>query len=61
MRLNKQDFRELMNAPLLQWVSPEEARAIIARGGRWLDVRLPSEHQTLTIEGALNMPLISSA
>jgi rhodanese-related sulfurtransferase len=57
MRLNKQDFRELMNAPLLQWVSPEEARAIIARGGRWLDVRLPSEHQTLTIEGALNVPL----
>ena len=57
MRLNKQDFRELMNAPLLQWVSPAEARAIIARGGRWLDVRLPSEHQTLTIEGALNVPL----
>ncbi len=23
----------------------------------WLDVRLPSEHQTLTIEGALNVPL----
>jgi len=57
MRLNKQDFRELMNAPLLQWVSPAEARAIIARGGRWLDVRLPSEHQTLAIEGALNVPL----
>ncbi|TLY54560.1 MAG: cyclic nucleotide-binding domain-containing protein [Gammaproteobacteria bacterium] len=57
MRLNKQDFRELMNAPLLQWVSPAEALAIIARGGRWLDVRLPSEHQTLAIEGALNVPL----
>ncbi len=57
MRLNKQDFRELMNAPLLQWVSPEQARAIIARGGRWLDVRLPSEHQPLTVEGALNVPL----
>jgi len=40
MRLNKQDFRELMNAPLLQWVSPAEALAIIERGGRWLDVRL---------------------
>src|SRR5438477_83088 len=57
MRLNKQDFRELMNEPLLQWVSIEQARAIIARGGRWLDVRLPSEHQTLSIEGALNVPL----
>ena len=34
MRLNKQDFRELMNEPLLQWVTPEEARTkIIDRGG----------------------------
>jgi rhodanese-related sulfurtransferase len=57
MRLNKQDFRELMNEPLLQWVSSDQAQAIIARGGRWLDVRLPSEHQTLSIEGALNVPL----
>jgi CRP-like cAMP-binding protein len=57
MRLNKQDFRELMNDPLLQWVSPAEAQQIIARGGRWLDVRLPSEHQNLAIEGSLNVPL----
>jgi rhodanese-related sulfurtransferase len=57
MRLNKQDFRELMNAPLLQWVNPEQARKITERGGRWLDVRLPSEHQNLGIEGALNVPL----
>jgi CRP-like cAMP-binding protein len=57
MRLNKQDFRELMNEPLLQWVSSAQAQAIITRGGRWLDVRLPSEHQTLSIEGAINVPL----
>ena len=57
MRLNKQDFRELMNEPLLQWVSYEGAREIVARGGRWLDVRLPSEHQNLSIEGSLNIPL----
>ena len=57
MRLNKQDFRELMNEPLLQWVTPEQSAKIIARGGRWLDVRLPSEHQNLGIEGALNVPL----
>src|SRR5207253_5443332 len=55
MRLNKQDFRELMNEPLLQWVALEQARAIIARGGRWLDVRLPSEHQTLSL-GAAGAP-----
>jgi CRP-like cAMP-binding protein len=57
MRLNKQDFRELMNEPLLQWVSYDKAREIIEQGGRWLDVRLPSEHQNLSIEGSLNIPL----
>jgi CRP-like cAMP-binding protein len=57
MRLNKQDFRELMNDPLLQWVNSAEALQIIGRGGRWLDVRLPSEHQNLGIDGSLNVPL----
>src|ERR1700739_1553461 len=57
MRLNKQDFRELMNEPLLQWVSAEAGRKHIQRGGRWLAVRLPSEHQNLAVEGSLNVPL----
>ena len=57
MRLSKDDFRELMNEPLQQWVSYPEAREMIQRGGRWLDVRLPSEYQNLAIEGALNIPL----
>ena len=57
MRLNKQDFRELMNEPLLQWVTDEQAREIVARGGRWLDVRLPSEYQNLRIEDSINIPL----
>jgi CRP-like cAMP-binding protein len=57
MRLNKQDFRELMNEPLLQWVNYEEAREIVAKGGKWLDVRLPSEHQNLSIDDSLNIPL----
>jgi CRP-like cAMP-binding protein len=57
MRLNKKDFRELMNEPLVQWVSFAKARELIAGGGRWLDVRLPSEHQNLAIEDSLNVPL----
>jgi CRP-like cAMP-binding protein len=57
MRLSKEDFRELMNEPLQQWVDYPEAREIIQRGGRWLDVRLPSEYQNLAVEGALNIPL----
>jgi CRP-like cAMP-binding protein len=57
MRLSKEDFRELMIEPLQQWVDYPQAREIIERGGRWLDVRLPSEYQNLAIEGALNIPL----
>jgi len=57
MRLAKNDFRELMNEPLLQWANYDQARDIVARGGRWLDVRLPSEHQNMSIEGSLNIPL----
>jgi CRP-like cAMP-binding protein len=57
MRLAKDDFRELMNEPLLQWANYDQAREIVARGGRWLDVRLPSEHQNMSIEGSLNIPL----
>lgn len=57
MRLAKADFRELMNEPLLQWVNYEEARDIVSRSGKWLDVRLPSEHQNLCIEESLNIPL----
>src|ERR1700693_3625178 len=57
MRLNKKDFRELMNEPLVQWIEYPKAREVIATGGQWLDVRLPSEHQNLAIEGSLNVPL----
>jgi CRP-like cAMP-binding protein len=58
MRLNKQDFRELMNEPLLQWVTAEQAEQLVAKkGGVWLDVRLPSEFQNLAVESAVNVPL----
>ena len=57
MRLNKDSFRELLNEPLVQWVAYREARAMVAKGARWLDVRLPSEHQNLAIEGSINIPL----
>ena len=57
MRLNKNDFRELMNEPLLQWVTSERAQQIVQSGGRWLDVRLPSEFQNMSVEGSINIPL----
>ena len=57
MRLGKQDFQTLLNEPLLQWVDYDQAREIVARGGKWLDVRLPSEFQNFRIEDATNIPL----
>ena len=58
MRLAKNDFRELMNEPLLQWADQTRAKEIVAGGGRWLDVRLPAEHQdTAGMENAINIPL----
>ncbi|HUO83137.1 MAG TPA: cyclic nucleotide-binding domain-containing protein [Gammaproteobacteria bacterium] len=57
MRLGKDDFKTLLNEPMLDWVSFEEARQIIAEGGKWLDVRLPSEFDNYHQDGAINIPL----
>jgi CRP-like cAMP-binding protein/rhodanese-related sulfurtransferase len=57
MRLGKDDFNSLLNEPMLHWVDYEEAKGIIAAGGRWLDVRLPSEFEHCHFEQALNVPL----
>ncbi|MFO7306390.1 MAG: cyclic nucleotide-binding domain-containing protein [Gammaproteobacteria bacterium] len=59
MRLSKEDFRSLLNEPFLQWVDYEEAKRIVAAGGKWLDVRLPSEFDQYHAKGALNIPLYS--
>jgi CRP-like cAMP-binding protein len=57
MRLAKQDFRTLLNEPMLEWVDMDEARTVVSQGGKWLDVRLPSEFENFRLEGALNLPL----
>jgi CRP-like cAMP-binding protein/rhodanese-related sulfurtransferase len=57
MRLGKTDFQTLLNEPLLQWVDYDKAKEIVAHGGKWLDVRLPSEFQNFRIDGAVNIPL----
>jgi rhodanese-related sulfurtransferase len=57
MRLGQDDFNTLMNEPMLQWVDFEEASRIVAAGGVWVDVRLPSEFESYHQEGAINIPL----
>ena len=57
MRLGKDDFKKLLNEPMLDWLSQEEAEKIVANGGKWLDVRLPSEFDNKHMDGAINIPL----
>lgn len=57
MRLGKNDFQTLLNEPTLQWVDVEQAQSVVANGGRWLDVRLPSEFDHAHIADAVNLPL----
>jgi CRP-like cAMP-binding protein len=57
MRLGKEDFRKLLNEPMLDWVDAAQAAKVIQEGGQWLDVRLPSEFEAYHNEGAINVPL----
>jgi len=57
MRLGKDDFNTLLNEPMLQWVDVDEAKELIGRGAKWLDVRLPSEFEHAHFDDALNIPL----
>lgn len=57
MRLGKDDFKKLLNEPMLDWVTKDEADELVRAGGQWLDVRLPSEFENQHLDGALNIPL----
>ena len=57
MRLGKEDFKKLLNEPMLEWVDFAAAEKIISEGGQWLDVRLPSEFENHHLDGAINIPL----
>jgi CRP-like cAMP-binding protein len=57
MRLQKADFRTLLNEPMLRWVDAEQAVDLVSRGAKWLDVRLPSEFEHSHLPGAINLPL----
>lgn len=57
MRLAKEDFQTLLNEPMLEWVSLERAEEVVASGGQWLDVRLPSEFEAFHNDNSINVPL----
>lgn len=55
--LGREDFRELLASPLIEEVSPEVARSLVADGAEWLDVRYAEEHEESRIPGARLIPL----
>lgn len=57
LRLARQDFIELLKAPVVAELSLAQAHALIAEGAQWLDVRLLEEYQYGHAPEALNMPL----
>ncbi len=57
MRLGKDDFKTLLNEPMLDWVDADKAKEIVHGGGQWLDVRLPSEFDNQHLDDAVNIPL----
>lgn len=57
MRLGKEDFKRLLNEPMLDWVDMPQGEEIVKKGGKWLDVRLPSEFENHHLDGAINIPL----
>jgi len=57
LRLSKQDFEQLLLAPLLQKVDGAEGDRRVAAGAVWIDVRFPAEYQSDGFPGAINIPL----
>jgi CRP-like cAMP-binding protein/predicted nucleic acid-binding Zn-ribbon protein len=59
VRLNKQDFIELVKQPLYQSIDFKDASVMIEKGALWLDVRTPEEYEEGHLPGAINLPFFS--
>jgi CRP-like cAMP-binding protein len=57
MRLAKDDFVKLLEEPLLERVTEQEALARVQAGAALIDVRLPGEYQRANLKGSVNIPL----
>lgn len=57
MQLGREDFQSLMNEPMIVSLNHDEADEAISHGGKWLDVRIPSEFKANSKANATNLPL----
>lgn len=57
MRLGRDDFQSLLNEALIFSLAHEDAEEAVSQGGKWLDVRVPSEFKASSKANAVNLPL----
>ncbi|MDX1480564.1 MAG: cyclic nucleotide-binding domain-containing protein [Woeseiaceae bacterium] len=57
MQLGRDDFQSLLNEPVVVSLEPGDADEAVILGGKWLDVRAPSEFKASSKKDALNLPL----
>ena len=57
MRLTRDDFNELLTAPMVHWAEQSEADRMIGEGAGILDVRTVDEYRSGAINKSLNVPL----
>ncbi|MGI9271079.1 MAG: cyclic nucleotide-binding domain-containing protein [Woeseiaceae bacterium] len=57
MQLGRDDFQSLMNEPMIMSLEHEDADEAVTQGGKWLDVRIPSEFKAFAKANAMNLPL----
>lgn len=57
MELGRDDFQSLLNEPMIVSLNQEDADEAVTQGGKWLDVRVPSEFRTFSKANATNLPL----
>lgn len=57
MQLGRDDFQSLLNEPMIVSLEHEVADEAVTQGGKWLDVRIPSEFKAFSKANAMNLPL----
>ncbi len=57
MRLGRDDFQSLLNEPMIVSLEHGDADEAVTQGGKWLDVRVPSEFKAFSKANAMNLPL----
>ena len=57
LRLNKEDFLKLMQDPMQDWVTYEQAMDKIKTGAIWIDVRNPGDFAHGHLPGAISIPM----